>query len=94
MSNWEADSVDKKAAPYRHPHSFYFSGFPGTPPNAPILSQNYTEFSMKKPDPKKTWDLVSKFAAGKPIPKCNLFNQASKSLTSDSIHPTWDGKIK
>src|ERR1700730_8048802 len=27
-SNWEPDAFDKSAAPYRHPHSFYFSGYP------------------------------------------------------------------
>jgi hypothetical protein len=31
------------------------------------------EFSMIKPDPAETGDLVKKFAGEKPIPVCNLF---------------------
>ena len=54
------DRVDRSAAPYRHPQSFYFSGFPKPPANAPIVSQNYTNFAMIKPDPKTTWDQVNK----------------------------------
>jgi hypothetical protein len=72
-SMWEPDTMDPKAVPYRHPHSFYFSGQPGTPPDAPIVSQNFYEFSMTKPDPAETWDLVEKFAGDRPIPACNLF---------------------
>ena len=30
------------------------------PPDAPIVSQNYTDFAMVKPDPALTWDQVSK----------------------------------
>lgn len=66
-SVWEPDGADATAAPYRHPHSFYFSGLPANPPNAPIVSQHFTEFAMIKPDPVKTWDLVAQFAAGHPI---------------------------
>jgi hypothetical protein len=90
-SVWEPDAVDKSAAPYRHPHSFYFSGYPPSPPNAPIVSQNYTEFAMIRPDPAETWDLVAKFSGGKEIPSaCNLFGSQSAALENQA--PTWAGK--
>jgi hypothetical protein len=75
------DATDKNAAPYRHPQSFYFSGFPGYPkallkkpvyPFAPIVSQNYTSFSMLKPDPAKTWNQVADAMVNNP-PPCQLF---------------------
>jgi hypothetical protein len=91
-STWEPDAADKAAAAYRHPHSFYFSGYPLTPPNAPIVSQNYIEFAMIRPDPATTWDLVAKTAAGKPIPACSLF-PSRKSKTARGVDvPTWAGK--
>jgi hypothetical protein len=71
------DSADPKARPYRHPQSFYFSGYytgnPDDPPNAPIVSQNYTNFSMRKPDPKETWDQVARMCPAKPE-WCCLFS--------------------
>jgi len=76
-STWEPDEFDKTAEPYRHPHSFYFSGFPADPPDAPIVSQYFTKFAMIKPDPAKTWDLVAKLISGKPAPACNLFGSAN-----------------
>ena len=57
---------------YRRPHSFYFSGWPKDPPNAPIVSQNFYDFLIAKPDPAKTWDLVVEFAEGIPIPVCQF----------------------
>ena len=42
------NSFDSTAKPYRHPQSFYFSGYPGTPPDAPIVSQNYTNFRIDR----------------------------------------------
>ena len=77
-SHWREDDYDKYHAPYRHPQSFYFSGCPVLPnkPNelyAPMVSQNYTEFIAKRPDPAETWDLVAKFAQGQPIPFFNPF---------------------
>jgi hypothetical protein len=67
------DAVDRTAAPYRHPQSFYFAGYPADPPNAPIVSQNYTDFSMKKPDPGETWDQVARMCPAKPE-WCCLFS--------------------
>ena len=97
----EPDAHDKTAPAYRHPHSFYFSGFPVAPVNAPIVSQNYTEFSMKQPDPAKTWDLVAKHADGKPIPPRYLFDgfgkkrKANKSMNLlENKPPMWTGKRK
>jgi hypothetical protein len=90
-SAYEPDSADKSAAPYRHPQSFYFSGYPMPPANAPIVSQNYTEFSMTRPDPAQTWDLVAKFSGGKEVPAaCNLFGAKDASFTTKA--PTWEGK--
>lgn len=72
-SQWAPDAADGTAAPYRHPHSFYFSGHASDPPDAPIVSQYFTEFAMIRPDPAETWNLVDEFAAGRPIPTCTLF---------------------
>ena len=72
-SKWEPDVAYPTAAPYRHAHSFYFSGMPTNPPNAPIVSQYFTDFAMIKPDPTKTWDLVRQPTGGREIPTCNLF---------------------
>jgi hypothetical protein len=69
----QPDSSDKKARPYRHPQSFYFAGYPLDPPNAPIVSQNYTNFSMRRPDPAKTWGQVAKMCPAKPQ-WCCLFS--------------------
>jgi hypothetical protein len=35
------DRVNRSTKPYRHPQSFFFSGYPLPPANAPIVSQNY-----------------------------------------------------
>ncbi len=91
-SEWRPDSADTSAPPYRHPQSFYFSGYPGNPPNAPMVSQNYTEFAMIRPDPEQTWDLVTKFSGGKGIvPACSLFS-SPESGAAAAANPTWAGK--
>lgn len=58
--------ADPKAQAYRHPQSFYFSGMPTDPPNAPIVSQNYTSFRDDRPDPAKTWDQVAQMCPVEP----------------------------
>jgi len=72
-----ADRVDRSAKPYRHPQSFYFSGVPLMPqvplPNAPIVSQNYTDFAMVRPDPATTWNQVAELDSAK-LPACHLFD--------------------
>jgi hypothetical protein len=90
MSSATPDRVDKSAKPYRHPQSFYFSGYPLPPANAPMVSQNYTNLAMVKPDPKSTWDLVSKLDS-KTLPQCQLFNPPAErvELTSMRRAPTW-----
>src|SRR5580692_1035823 len=84
------DRVDRSAKPYRHPQSFYFSGFPMAPANAPIVSQNYTNFAMIKPDPKTTWDQVSNLDP-KTLPPCQLFNPPAGALTLPNTgrSPNW-----
>jgi hypothetical protein len=71
------DRVDKNEPPYRHPQSFYFSGIPRLPqaplPNAPIVSQNYTDFAMVRPDPATTWAQVESLDPAK-LPACHLFD--------------------
>jgi hypothetical protein len=87
------DAVDASAPTYRHPQSFYFSGFPLDPPNAPIVSQNYSNFAMVRPDPKTTWDQVIHLDPKK-LPGCHLFEQlppaTAVATAPDGTHPpTW-----
>jgi hypothetical protein len=88
------DRVDKSAQPYRRPQSFYFSGYPMAPANAPIVSQNYTNFAMIKPNPKTTWDLVSKLDP-RTLPPCHLFDPPASAagIQNAGRAPTW-GDIK
>ena len=90
----QPDSYDKKAAPYRHPQSFYFAGYPVDPPNAPIVSQNYTNFSMRRPDPAKTWDQVAKMCPAKPGWCCLFADDCpTAQMSSPAKVPNWS-KIK
>ena len=72
------------------PQSFYFSGYPLAPANAPIVSQNYTSFAAVRPDPAKTWALVSTLDPAK-LPACQLFVPPSglKALAPGKTAPTW-----
>ena len=70
------DASDLQAQPYRHPQSFYFSGAPTTPPNAPIVSQNYTDFSMRQPS-EGTWSEIEELNIIS-LPKCQLFDPPKK----------------
>jgi hypothetical protein len=86
------DAADPKAAPYRHPQSFYFSGVydpqvPETPPAAPIVTQNYTDFAMVRPDPARTWDTVKNLDWQK-LPPCHLFppGAPAKSAVEGASH--------
>jgi hypothetical protein len=90
MSEPAPDRVDQSAAPYRHPQSFYFSGYPLAPADAPIVSQNYTDFAMVKPDPQTTWELVDKLDP-KALPACHLFNPPAAALDAADARkaPTW-----
>jgi hypothetical protein len=96
MSQPEPDRADPTAPPYRHPHSFYISAVPVSTAHAQIVSQNYTNFAMVKPDPKKTWDLVSGLDPNT-LPLCQLFNPpgaaAPAAAATVAKPPTW-GAIK
>jgi hypothetical protein len=74
------------------PQSFYFSGIPpqaGPVPNAPFVSQNYTNWAATRPDPAKTWDLVSKIDP-KSIPACTVMGSPSTTaLTAPRKYLTW-----
>jgi hypothetical protein len=74
------------------PQSFYFSGYPLPPANAPIVSQNYTNWAPVKPDPKTTWDQVINVDPDS-IPQCQLFNPPPSSSNAVQATgkraPTW-----
>jgi len=73
------------------PQSFYFSGVPAPVPNAPIVSQNYTNFREVRPDPAKTWEQVSGLDP-KTLPECQLFEppqQVTAALKASKPAPTW-----
>lgn len=65
---------------YLKPQSFYFSGSPTNPPNAPFVSQNYTDFRIETPDPVETWDQVARMCPDNP-PPCHLFQPESTTTT-------------
>lgn len=94
--DYAPDSHDSSLAPYRHPHSFYFSGFPGSPPDAPIVSQNYRGFSARRPDPEKTWAQVGSNSKGTP-PWCCLFPtdcpEKALGAAPTQVVPTWATSI-
>lgn len=73
--NKNATSDKPGLPPYRHPQSFYFSGDTSVA-NAPIVSQNYSNFRVEKPDPAVTWDQVAQMCPADP-PACQLFNPPS-----------------
>jgi hypothetical protein len=73
------------------PQSFYFSGYPLPPADAPFVSQNYVDFQVVKPNPAETWDQVSKLDPAT-LPQCELFNPPTDSkLLQGTIKaaPTW-----
>jgi hypothetical protein len=51
------------------PQSFYFSGYPKSPANAPIVSQNYTNFAPTQPDSAKTWEVAEAVRAHRQGPR-------------------------
>jgi hypothetical protein len=72
------------------PSSFYFSGYPLPPADAPIVSQNYTNFTVTKPDPAKTWDQVKGLDPDS-LPLCQLFDPPSSDalMATPKKAPTW-----
>lgn len=73
------------------PQSFYFSGYPLPPANAPFVSQNYFDFKAVKPDPSETWDQVNKLNPAS-LPQCQLFNPPTNSKLAAEVKraPTWN----
>lgn len=78
------------------PQSFYFSGFPGTPPDAPIVTQIYEGFEPTQPDPAKTWAKVSGLDP-KTLPECTVMQGGTPPLkaAADGVareqedYPSW-----
>ena len=74
------------------PQSFYFSGVPTDPPNAPIVSQNYTDWAATRPDPARTWDQV-KGLDPKTLPACQVMSPPPSSTALKGAHrrggPSW-----
>lgn len=81
------DSFDKTAEPYRHPQSFYFSGERQNPPNAPMVSQNYTNFRMEKPN-SKIWSEVAEMVPPNPEACCLFDSKCPGSNLSKTLQPT------
>lgn len=70
------------------PQSFYFSGYPLPPANAPIVTQNYTNWAATKPDP-KIWEQVANIDPDS-LPLCQLFDPPATMLrAAPKAHPTW-----
>lgn len=79
------------------PQSFYFSGVPFLNVDgkvglfAPIVSQNYTNFTAVAPDPSETWDLVNSLDVEQ-LPECQLFNppnEVAALVEGAEPAPTW-----
>jgi|GEM_PF-626936 len=73
------------------PQSFYFSGYPLPPANAPFVSQNYVDFKVVKPNPAETWDQVNKLDPAR-LPQCQLFDPPpNPKLAAEAKRaPTWN----
>lgn len=84
------DFTGNKVSVYRHPQSFYFSGFPAPPANAPIVSQNYTDFSMRQP-PAETWSQVEQLEPDL-LPDCHLFQPVTAEVSSNSVSANHAGE--
>lgn len=76
------------------PQSFYFSGYPLPPANAPMVSQNYTDFAATQP----SQDLWSEVAGLDPttLPACQLFDPPRPAALPNRLAtspekraPTW-----
>jgi len=75
------------------PSSFYFSGYPLSPADAPIVSQNYTNWRATRPDPNRTWATVSGLDPAT-LPRCQLFDPPTSGAqrllgATPPRHPTW-----
>jgi hypothetical protein len=73
------------------PSSFYFSGYPMAPANAPFVSQNYTDWAATRPDPARTWDQVAGLDP-QTLPACQLFDPPANTRmlgAAPARAPTW-----
>jgi hypothetical protein len=73
------------------PSSFYFSGYPLPPANAPIVSQNYTNWAPTQPNPAQTWDQVAGLDPST-LPACQLFDPPQNTHllgATPAQAPTW-----
>ena len=73
------------------PSSFYFSGYPLAPANAPVVSQNYTDWAPTRPDPRRTWDQVAGLDP-RSLPACQLFDPPADTRllgATPARAPTW-----
>ena len=73
------------------PSSFYFSGYPLAPANAPVVSQNYTDWAPTRPDPRRTWDQVAGLDP-RSLPACQLFDPPPNTRllgATPARAPTW-----
>lgn len=84
---FEKDQYLDAGKKYLRPQSFYFSGYPQPPANAPFVSQTYSNFRIEKPDPKQTWDQVAATCPREP-PACRLFDPIA--TTAGEAAPSWD----
>ncbi|MBC2655586.1 hypothetical protein H7A76_09075 [Pseudomonas sp. MSSRFD41] len=84
--NKQATSDGPGQPAYQHPQSFYFSG-DASVANAPIVSQNYRNWSNAKPDPAKTWDQVAQMCPANP-PDCQLFTPPPS--LKNGARPQWN----
>jgi hypothetical protein len=72
------------------PSSFYFSGYPLPPADAPIVSQNYTNWKVEKP-PASTWAEVIDLDPST-LPQCQLFDPPAAPAALGATQkraPTW-----
>lgn len=73
------------------PSSFYFSGYPMAPANAPVVSQNYTDWAPTQPDARRTWDQVAGLDP-RTLPACQLFDPPADTRmlgAGPARAPTW-----
>lgn len=76
------------------PQSFYFSGYPLAPADAPIVSQNYTDFESVQPGA-ETWAQVAAVDSAT-LPPCQLFDPPQEGVAAGALStaparraPTW-----
>jgi hypothetical protein len=82
-TNKTVDSYDANLPPYQHPHSFFFSGVPVAPANAPVVSQNFMNFRAQRPSQHDIWDQVIRKCPAEPQWCCLFDCDCPSSCSSD-----------